>query len=253
MGSSAVDSRILLERVERYFSTGHPRDRVSLTTGPLMQAEQLLAEADKDVAVVSHELSIWRLDIHSLSETEATVAFVAEAVSVTKPAVEQRSAQSINEEHYGRRVLYTGPVSLVKVRGDWKLIDYHVDGRSILNNVWVRPSGEGSALGTTFNAEAATFTSLTKVYLRVRNGLDSAAHLCDASLEFPGLWKRGKVPAEYRRPEEIRAGGQRLVHFAFDRKPFREAPALVTLYFVLRRGNDEQEVSLTVSKEKSRG
>jgi hypothetical protein len=91
------------------------------------------------------------------------------------------------------------------------------------------------------------------VFLRVRNGLDSAAHLCDASLEFPGLWKRGKVPAEYRRTEEIRAGGQRLIHLAFDRKPFREAPARVTLYFVLRRGNDEQEVSLTVSKEKSRG
>ena len=122
-----ADVATVAATVNRYFASSLPSgDWAQIarsSTGQLQVQAEWLASQDIAPSVGQGQLNIQRLQVISVSGSEALVAFDA--------------TRTIGD----RLITYGGPVRLVRTSGTWSVADYTRDGRSVAASVFTHAKG----------------------------------------------------------------------------------------------------------------
>ncbi len=154
--AGSADAANVTATVNNYFASSLPSgDWAQIarsSTGQLHVQAEWLASQDIAPAVGQGQLNIQRLQVISVSASEAIVAFDA--------------TRTIGD----RLITYGGPVRLVRTSGTWRVADYTRNGRSVAASIFTNVTGSARLGGIVVKVVGVQLESgHVDVWVRIEN------------------------------------------------------------------------------------
>ena len=171
------DKRAVEEAVRAYFESRHG-PRPGDAAGPI----GLLVELTEGVAepadrLFERELQIDRLEVLRIENDLAEVAF---------DGVERVVQESPTGGRGTEKLFFGGPVTVLRVDGEWKVADYVLNGRRRSESIQLHVAGTQESDGLRLSAIAADVqTNVVLLYFRIENARSERAEIDWGALGSP--------------------------------------------------------------------